>query len=441
MKNLTLSFIALFGLLLFWQCTQAQKLPRRPFFGARLLNITAAQKATLKLPDTKGVCLDKISPNSSAALASFQSGDVLVSINNKPIENVQQFIPSLKQFKAGEKVHFTYYRNGKKYRTNMTFQEFPKMKSNAYDIVYGSVKASNNHLRTIITKPKGGGRFPAVVIVQGLGCVTIDSPAYRFSKNIADSLTRHGIVVMQIEKTGMGDSKGSPCRECTFEEEVEGYRQGLKALKKLPYVQADQTFMFGFSMGGVIAPIIASETSVKGIIAYGTVGRNWLEYEIENTRRQAEMANLPYDEIGNRMQTKEKALHYLMVEKMNTQDIIAKHPETAPYLRYPQHNKYLQSVGGLNMAAYWLKTDAHVFAIHGEADFVSFAKDHELIAKMVNSRKAGKGTHLELPNSDHWLNKVKTMQESLRSLRNRNTPKNHQLFSIVSQWILDKSKT
>lgn len=442
MKNLTLSLSLILGALLLGQCTQAQQLPRRVFLGGRMQNVTNAQQKELNLPSTQGVYLVDVASGASLANAKIKAGDVLTAFDQTPVRNLRQFRTVFTKYTPGDKVKVTYYRQGKKRQTRMTFQASPRMTSKKHKVIYSSVRAYNNQLRTIITKPKGKGKYPAVLIVQGLGCITIDHPANRFSQAITDSLTSKGMVVMQIEKTGMGDSKGTPCRDCSFEEEVEGYRQGIKALKKLEYVDADQIFMFGFSMGGVIAPVIASKMPVKGIIAYGTVGgRSWLEYEMENSRRQAEMANTPYDEISANMRAKEKALHYLMVEKQTVKDIVAKHPETAPYLRYPQHpEKYLQAVGNLELAKLWMETDAHVLVVHGKADFVSFAKDHDLIAKVVNSKRAGKATYIELPNSDHWLNSVKTMQESLQNLRNRRIPKNYRLLSIASDWILEKVK-
>lgn len=438
MKNLKL-FSLLFTLVLS-QCIEAQELKRRPFFGARMANVTEAQREEFKLPGTKGVYLQKVLPNSSAAKAKFASDDVLVAINNKPIESVQQFVPLLKNYQTGDKIKLTYYRKGKKRTQKLVFQEFPKIKNDRHEVIYGSLKAKNNLLRTVITKPKGKGKFPAVVLVQGVGCVTLDNPAVWFYHALADSLTSKGMVVMQIEKTGMGDSKGTPCRECSFEEEVEGYKQGLLALKKMPEVDADQLFMVGFSMGGVIAPIVAKEIPVKGIIAYGTVGRNWAEYSMENSRRQAEMAGTAYDQIARNMRLKARALHHMMGEQIPKKELVTKYPELARYVNfYPQSYGYFQMVGNLNLAEYWLKTDAHVLMVHGAADFVSFAKDHDLIAKIVNKKSPGKATYMELPNSDHWLNNVSTMQKSMQNIRQRGrVAKNYQFHSIATKWILDK---
>jgi len=437
MKNFKL--LCLLTLLVFSQCIQAQELKRRPFFGARMLDITKAQKKDLALPNTKGVFLEQILPNSSAAKAQFKAGDVLVALDKQSINNVKQLVPLIKTFQTGDKVKLTFYRKGKKQTKTLTFKGFPYKQNDRYEIVYSSVKANKNHLRTIITKPKGEGKFPAVVIIQGVGCINLDHPAVDFYHVLADSLTSKGMVVMQIEKTGQGDSKGTPCRECTFEEEVEGYRQGLLALKKLPYVDADQMFLFGFSMGGVIAPIIANKIPVKGIIAYGTVGRNWAEYSMENARRQAEMVGTEYDKIAKNMRRKAKALHHMMLEQMPKKELLEKYPKLARNVNfYPQSYRYFQKVGSLNLAKYWIKAGAHVLVIHGKADFVSFAKDHKLIANIVNRESPGKAKHLELANSDHWLYKTGTMQESMKNIRSSNkVGKNYELYSVASRWILD----
>ena len=421
------------------QCIQAQQLRRRPFFGANLLDVTKAQKKELKLPSIKGVYLARVLPHSSAAEARFKAGDVLVGLNNQAITSVKQFVPLIKTFETGDQIQLTFYRAGKKQVKSLVFKGFPYKQSDRYEVVYGSVKAQKNHLRTIITKPKKEGKFPAVVIIQGVGCINLDHPAVDFYHVLADSLTSKDMVVMQIEKTGQGDSKGTPCRECTFDEEVEGYRQGLLALKKLPYVNADQIFLFGFSMGGVIAPILANIIPVKGIIAYGTVGRNWSEYSMENSRRQAEMAGTEYDKIATRMRRKARALHYMMLEQMPKKQLIAQHPELARNVNfYPQSYRYFQKVGSLNLAKYWIKAGTNVLVIHGKADFVSFAKDHQLIAQIVNRESPGKATHLELANSDHWLHNVSTMQESLQNIRApKNVAKNYQLYAIASRWIQD----
>ena len=56
--------------------------------------------------------------------------------------------------------------------------------------------SSNGHrLRTIVSRPIGDGRHPAVLLIQGLGNYSVDNPggALRPYDTILDALTRSGL--------------------------------------------------------------------------------------------------------------------------------------------------------------------------------------------------------------------------------------------------------
>ncbi|MEM7037718.1 MAG: hypothetical protein AAF570_12115, partial [Bacteroidota bacterium] len=133
----------------------------------------------------------------------FVSVDIPFTLRAQICENIassprqlQQLVPLIKTFQTGDKIKLTYYRKGKKKTQSLVFKGFPYKQSDRYEIVYSSIKAKKNHLRTIITKPKGKGKFPAVVIIQGVGCINLDHPAVDFYHVLADSLTSKGMVVM-----------------------------------------------------------------------------------------------------------------------------------------------------------------------------------------------------------------------------------------------------
>ena len=94
-------------------------------------------------------------------------------------------------------------------------------------------------------------------------------------------------------KPGCGDSEGGPASEVNFDTELDGYRQGLKVLQGPDNVNASNVYIFGHSMGGVMAPLLGPDVPVRGIIAYGGIARSWAEYVPENFRRQAELAVRP----------------------------------------------------------------------------------------------------------------------------------------------------
>jgi hypothetical protein len=78
-----------------------------------------------------------------------------------------------------------------------------------------------------------------VLLIGGVGCYSIDNISnidLLSMRSWIDSLTANGFVTIRVEKTGVGDSKGTPCNECDFATERQGFLAGLKQLKSLPYV-------------------------------------------------------------------------------------------------------------------------------------------------------------------------------------------------------------
>ncbi len=383
-----------------------QELPRSASFGTLVIDLNDSARTALKLSSLSGTLIKKVITGSSAQKAGLATNDVLIAMDGNNIENTGHFLKLLKTHHGGDKVKISFYRKSKLNVVTITLLPKQMEASNDYDVIYSSVISGANQLRTIITKPKGGGIHPAVLLVGGVGCYSIDNPSIVDILSIkmwVDSLTRNGFVTIRIDKTGMGDSKGIPCNECDFNTEKQGFLDGLRQLKSLPYVDKENVFIAGFSIGGVIAPLIAQQEPVKGIIVYGTVGRNWLEYELDNTIRQQLLENRPADSLDLYMRAEYIRLYGLFVDKKQPLQIIKEHPETAGHLfAYPMRIEYFQQVADINIRELWMNTKAKVLAMHGSSDFVSSATEHKTIAETVNQYRHGNATYIEIANSDHW---------------------------------------
>src|SRR5688572_4478801 len=327
-----------------------QELPRSASFGAQVSDLNDSTRAALRLSSLSGTLIKKVVPGSSAQKAGFIVDDVLISMNGESIENTSRFLQLLKKHHGGDKVKISYFRNSKLKSTSMILLPKQRETSPDYEIIYSSVLSGNNHLRTIITRPKGGSIYPAVLLIGGVGCYSIDNPSVTEILSIkmwVDSLTRNGYVTIRVEKTGMGDG--------------------------------------------------------KGIIVYGTVGRNWLEYELENSLRQQLLVKRPADSLDLYMRAEYIRLYGLFVEKKSPQQIIYEHPETtANFFEYPMRTEYFQQVADVNIRELWMNTKAKVLAMHGSSDFVSSATEHKVIAETVNQYNPGNATYIEIANSDHW---------------------------------------
>jgi len=437
-KIIFLYFIA--ALILIKTSSHGQELPRGASFGALVSDLNDSSRTALKLASMSGTILKKVIPGSSAHKADFTMNDVLVLMDGEKIENTAHFLQLMKKHHGGDEIKIGFYRKSKLKETTLTLLPKQMETSVEFDIIYSSVKSGSNHLRTIITRPKGGSMYPAVLLIGGVGCYSIDNTSVTEILSIkmwADSLTRNGFVTIRVEKTGMGDSKGIPCNECDFNTEKQDFLDGLKQLKSLPYVDKEKIFIAGFSIGGVIAPLIAQQEPVKGIIVYGTVGRNWLEYELENSFRQQLLVDMPADSIDIYMRAEYIRLYGLFVEKKAPEEIIKEHPQTSSHLfNYPMKIEYFQQVADVNIRELWMNTNAKVLALHGSSDFVSSATEHKEIVETVNHYNPGNATYIEIANSDHWG--IHTESE-IASYSKQQTELNPFPLTTSIKWLKDNS--
>jgi pimeloyl-ACP methyl ester carboxylesterase len=278
-------------------------------------------------------------------------------------------------------------------------------------------------LRTIVTTPKAGGKHPALFVIQGVGLFSVDNPVGPLSsyRTIVDTFSRHGFVTLRVDKPGCGDSEGGPARDVDFDTELDGYRQSLKMLKSRSDVDADRVFVLGHSMGGVMAPLLAAEIPVRGIIVYGTIARTWTEYMLENTRRQMALADADPSTIDRQLRDDAALLTYLYAEKLPPKEIAARHPRLREGLaqtitddRYfvDRSLTFFQQLADKNLGAAWESFQGDVLAIWGKADFVSNEDDHALIARIVNRDHAGHGTFFAMDGIDHGFNRAASQRES-----------------------------
>ena len=100
--------------------------------------------------------------------------------------------------------------------------------------------------RTIVTKPRKEGKQPAVILIGGLSCSSIETYPGRESnwvRVIRDLVEQSDMVVMRIEKPGVGDSDGN-CAESDFLTDIAGFKAAVKSLKSKPYVDPDKIIVY-----------------------------------------------------------------------------------------------------------------------------------------------------------------------------------------------------
>jgi pimeloyl-ACP methyl ester carboxylesterase len=421
-------------------------LPRGAFFGAKLTPVSEDVRARLKLAAGDGVAIDEVIPGSTAAAAGFQSGDVLLALDGVRINGLSTFVQAIAGRKAGAEVTIQLRRGEDLRQEKVTLKGRPFEKSDAYEVAYGVVHSRGGRLRTIMTRPKTEGKHPALFLIQGIGLASIDNPVGPLSayKTIVDGFTRRNFVTLRVDKPGCGDSEGGPARDVDFDTELDGYRRALKLLKSLSDVDNDRIFIFGHSMGGVMAPLLAAEVPVRGIIVYGTIARTWTEYWLENLRRQMELAGANPAAIDRDLRAEAALTTFLYAENKSPKEIIDGHPHlrgrieqniTEEKYFFDRSLTFYRQLAAKNLGSAWESCGGHVLAIWGRADFVSNEDDHALIARIVNRNHPGHGTFLAMDGIDHGFNRVATRLESFGGRSGRHLEFNSTILDVCRSWV------
>ena len=303
-------------------------LPRRGLLGAQLAEVTPEVRKRSGLTSDKGVVLTKVFPDTAAAEAGLKVDDVILSVDAVAVSNPADFLEALSRHRAGDAVLLAVVRDGKTLEQRATLKETARERDSAFDITYGHVVSKGVRLRTIMTRTKTEGSHPAVLFLQGHGNHSIDRPfALSGFTRLAHHLTRNGYITLRVDRRGCGDSEGAPCSDMDFETELDGYRQALKALKTLDFVDKSNVFIFGQSLGGITGPIIASESPVRGIITHGTGAGIWFHQILSQRRRWAEFDGSNPADVAERIRRETRFWYPLVVEKQTPDEILKNDPE------------------------------------------------------------------------------------------------------------------
>jgi alpha-beta hydrolase superfamily lysophospholipase len=357
--------------------------------------------------DPGGVAVSAVVPGSAAASAGVQRGDVVTTIDGAPVGGVTQFLDAIRRRPGGTTVAFGIRRAGSARTLSVTLGTAPNEHDPAFQTLYESVSIDGSLRRTLLGVPAvARGRLPAVMLVGGIGCFSVDvatSPDDGYRRAIAD-ITKAGFATLRLEKSGVGDSQGPPCHDVDFATEYHSYEVALDALKRDPHVDPARVYLLGHSIGSVIAPRLALAHPVAGVIASEAVGRDWFEYELANLRRQLVLGGDSPDVVDAKLQSKERCMHALLIERRAEPEIERAEPDCKTRNGiYPVADAYVQQVAALNIIEPWTRLTVPVDVIYGTSDYVVAREDHVRIVDVVNRAHPGNATLQVIDGMDHTL--------------------------------------
>jgi serine protease Do len=96
------------------------------YLGIGVIELTDERAKALNLKDSRGVEVKRVEENSAAAKAGIKENDVILEINGKPVDGVDQFIRSIGDMQPGTKVDMTVWRNGARQTLTATLESRPR---------------------------------------------------------------------------------------------------------------------------------------------------------------------------------------------------------------------------------------------------------------------------------------------------------------------------
>ena len=323
-------------------------LPRRPWLGVALG------------PHDQGVLVTSVVEGSSAAADGIRAGDVIRSVDDAAVSEPPSVVAAVARHTSGELTRLEIVRGGEVQTRTISLRAFPRETLPGTTFEYGAVTLPDgSRLRTIVSVPTGSGRHPAVMLLQGGGCGSVDLPMAPDTgqTGLLRRIASQGYVTMRVEKSGLGDSRGPACESIGYTQELDGYRAALAALKRHPAVDGEQIVLLGISLGGVFAPVVANESPVRGIVVYGTLG-------------------------------------------------------SAPSPYPGRSERFFREFASADIKGAWSNVSGRVLVLHGEFDESVAAVDHTQIAPWFNARRPGAATHRVLEGLDHCWTRHPSMEAS-----------------------------
>jgi uncharacterized protein len=383
----------------------AAELPRRPALGVEV--VPSAQR---------GASVATIPAHVRWKGPALAVGDTITVIDGKPVASPADVTRMLNDRNLGDEVALEARRGEQSIRTGAAIVEQPRESSDRFAVDYLTLPLPEGRRRLVLLRPHGATPRPAVLMIGGLGCYPADNP---FNPNEAQRALTHelsgaGYITLRVEKTGAGDSEGPPCADAPMQAEIDGLAAALRWLKRHPQVDASRVFIVGLSMGGIVGPRVAALEAVAGMAFFEIVGgTSWLEYELENRRRQLGLRDRPAAQIDQMVRDRAWCLNEVMVDRRARAEIIAARPACELELRYPVGDAYMQDVFAQNLPQLFLALKGlPLLVVYGEADFITTRLQGERLVEVINKEHAGSASFVPIAQMDHWLSRAASPQDS-----------------------------
>jgi pimeloyl-ACP methyl ester carboxylesterase len=396
---------------------------RRALWGFRLASRGEGNGAEVRALD----------PGSAAHRAGLRAGDRVLTINGRRLDGQRSISEALRACRGGEAARLEVEREGHRSTVAFSPPPLPFEKIDGCEVRYGWVESPRGYrVRTVLTRPANvRGNVPVIVFVPWLSCDPVEAPPgnpdgwIRLLHGLAE---RSGWALLRVEKPGVGDSEGPDCGEHDLETDLDAFRAALSTVGTLEGIDVTRLVLFGGSIGGALAPVLAAEHRVAGLIVAGGFTRTWFEHMLEIERARLSLGGASPAAVNRALRAFSEFYDLYLNQRLTPGEVMARRPDLAshwydaPDGQYGRPAAYHHQVARLDVEEAWAKVEVPVLVLHGEYDWIMSRAEAERAAEIVNGRVAGRADLVILPRTDHNFGVYETRQDAFDDRNGRFDP-------------------
>jgi len=300
-------------------------------------------------------------------------------------------------------------RDGQPVRFATSVAAFPVEHHAGARVELSDVDTGSHLLRAISVVPDSTGPHPCVYVLPGAHWASEEYPLKPEHPvpALVGALARAGFATVRVERSGLGDSQGPPCTRVDFETELHGFQAGLQSILERDWVDPENVFAFGHSLGAMVAPLIASTKELAGIACYAASAIPISEALVGAIRRHGEAMARTDPGFPARAEGIAELIRLVVCDENESEAVLAERPDLAAVApahftgdqAYGRVARFYHQLERVDVAAAWRGLGVPALFVHGGRDIICTAEDSRALADLVGSGATG----VELPGVDHQM--------------------------------------
>ena len=285
-------------------------------------------------------------------------------------------------------------------------------------------------------------KFPAAILIHGSGPNDRDETIYgnKPFKDIAHYLSSNGVAVLRYDKRTFTYQNSIPIEEIKQmsikEEVIDDALNALNSLSSLPYIDSQELYLIGHSLGGWCAPLIVEKYPVKGICLIAANART-IDILLKEQIKYQLTFNALNTILERNILINKKILDSIIEEERNKIDVyfnkIRKNMIKDDENFFGAYQEYYR---------FWIETDpkqslksfnGKILILQGENDCQVSMEDFNIWKKALGENKAKNYTCRSFPNINHLLMKCEDKSTGKEYMCKSNVDK--EILVAIENWI------